>query len=297
MQPLELASAVAASAACLAEQGETPTVYITQHVLSQYVAGAFAQGCKAETVLLPEFHDKPSLNEASRRLMERGLNRPGPIAVYGILRGCGEVINFAKWTKQDWWHIDNGYVRHTDLGSFDGTLNSLRGYYRITKNGFQNTEHRERPPDRWDRLQHPFSKKWRTEGRNILVIPPSGFVSKYQGIEPEIWKRAVEEEIKKHTDRPVKVKVQKGGLEEFLPDTFCVVTHESMAALHSQINGVPSIALGSHCLGNLSWTWKDLEYPNYRDRIALLKRCHALAYDQFSLDEMRRGDAWKILND
>lgn len=292
MQPLDFASSVAAVSAQIAESVDTPTVYITQHVLSQQIAGAFAQGCGAETVTLPEFHDRPSLFESSRRLMESGLNRTGPIAVYGILRGCGEVINFAKWTKNDYWHIDNGYVRQSDHAN-----SILTGYYRITKNGFQCTAAKERPPDRWDRLRVPFSHKWKTEGRNILVIPPSGYVSKYQGIDPDLWKRAVEAEIKKRTDRPIQVKIQKGGLEELLPDTFCVVTHESMAGLHSQITGVPSIALGNHCLGKLSWTWRDLEYPEYQDRIRLLKLCHSLAYEQFSIGEMKRGEAWRMLNE
>ena len=292
MQPHDFASSVAAVSAQIAESVDTPTVYITDHVLSKTIAGAFAQGCGGETVTLPEWHDKPSINEGCRRLMDAKLNRPGPIAVYGILRGCGEVINFAKWTKNDWWHIDNGYVRQSD--HINGILN---GYYRITKNGFQCTETKERPSDRWDRLRIPFAHKWKTEGRNIVVVPPSGFVSKYQGIDPDLWKRAVEAEIKKRTDRPIQVKIQKGGLEELLPDTHCLVTHESMSALHCQIAGVPSIALGNHCLGNLSWTWKDLEYPNYGDRIRLLKLCHSIAYEQFSLGEMRRGEAWKMLND
>lgn len=299
MPPHDFASSVAAVSAQIAESVDTPTVYITQHVLSKYIAGAFAEGCEAETVTLPEWNDKPSIAESSRRLIQRGLNVSGPIAVYGILRGCGEVINFAKWTKQDYWHIDNGYVRQTPLKELPENFGPehLTGYYRITRNGFQQTEQKERPSDRWDRLKVPIAKKWNREGRNIVVVPPSGFLGQYQGIDPGIWRAAVEKEIRKRTDRPIQVKVHKGGLEELMRDTFCLVTHESMQALHSQIGGVPSIALGNHCIGKLSWTWKNLEYPDYPDRHGLVKLCHSLAYEQFTVAEMRSGRAWKMLND
>lgn len=293
------AASVAAVSAQIAESVDTPTVYITNHVLSQHIAGAFAEGCKGKTVELPEWNDKPSLAESSRRLIQRGLNVTGPIAVYGILRGCGEVINFAKWTKQDFWHIDNGYVRQTSLKNLPENFGPqhLTGYYRITRNGFQSTEQKERPSDRWDSLGIGIKPKWRRDGRNIVVVPPSGFVSQYQGIDSGIWQAAVQAEIKKRTDRPIQVKVHKGGLEEILPDTFCLVTHESMQALHCQIGGVPSIALGNHCIGPLSWTWKNLEYPDYFDRGRIAKLCHSLAYEQWTLPEIRSGKAWRMLHE
>ena len=53
---------------------DRPDVYITDHQYSKIVAGAFQEGCHVRIV-------------APGRLYE------GTPVVYGILRGCGEVID------------------------------------------------------------------------------------------------------------------------------------------------------------------------------------------------------------
>ena len=284
------------------ETGEPPTVYVTEHLLSQKIAGAFAQGCGGKTVTLPRTQTSHyDFNQSSRELIQRGYVITGPMATYGILRGCGELIAIAKLMKHDYWHIDNGYVRQSDherkdeKGSPDP---SFDGYYRITKNGFQNTgEVQDRPSDRWNETRVNITNLWNKQGKDILVIPPSKFVAQYQRIDFDIWTRQIEAEIKKRTDRPIRVKAFKGGLKEILPTTHCVITHESMAALHAVIGGVPAIALGDHCLGNLSWNWEDLEYPRYFDRGQVNRLCNHLAYNQFKLDEVRSGKAWRMLHE
>lgn len=87
----------------------------------------------------------------------------------------------------------------------------------------------------------------------------------------------------------------KGGLKDILPSIHCVVTHESMAALHALIGGVPAISLGDHCIGDLSWTWDDLENPRYFDRDSVQDLCQWLAYNQWTLPEIKSGEAWEML--
>lgn len=291
-----LAEVVAdATVAVANETGEPPTVYVTQHLLSQTIAGAFAEGCGGKVVTLPPYQNDKHYDYVSTtwELMQRGYKPTGPMAAYGILRGCGELIGLAKLMKHDYWHIDNGYVKQSDHEK-----NDLSGYYRITKNGFQNTDEvEERPSDRWNETRINIVNLWNRNGKDILVIPPSKFVAEYQRIDPRIWMAQVDAEIKKRTDRPIRVKAFKGGLKEILPTTHCVITHESMAALHAVVGGVPAIALGDHCLGNLSWKWEDLEYPNYFDRGQVNRLCHWLAYNQFTLPEIKSGKAWAMLHE
>jgi hypothetical protein len=295
------AEAVADVSVAVAEAGETPTVYITPHFLSQQIAGAFAQGCEGKIVQLPYGMGENDYDfaKATKNLMKQGFVVTGPMATYGILRGCGELIRSAELMKHDYWHIDNGYVRQSHHGRLDASGNpnpDLSGYYRITKNGFQATEERDCPPDRWEEAKVPIAPKW-NEGRDILVIPPSRFSAQYQRIDPEAWLAQVDLEIKKRTDRPIRVKMFKGGMKDYWPTTHCVVTHESMAGLHALIAGVPAISLGSHCIGDLSWKWENLEYPDYFDRGRVHKLCHWLAYNQWTLSEIKSGKAWGMLND
>lgn len=267
----DLAQAVVASA-CSTEDG-APTVYVTEHVLSQTIGKAFAQGCGGVTA--PPY-----------------TLRNGSAAVYGILRGCGDIIDACRWLKRTWWHIDNGYVRASKHEKGD-----LNGYYRITRDGFQARDYRECSADRWDRLKIPI-KPWQRTGNTILVIPPSGFASEYQDIRDlDRWKTAIEREIKQHTGREIYVKSFKGRLEELLPDAFCVVAHESMAALHALIEGVPVITLGKHCAGRLSWTFENLESPDWYDRQKLVETCRWLAHNQWTLPEIESGQAWSALNE
>lgn len=293
-----LAAAIAeVSVAVAAQTGESPTVYVTQHLLSQTIAGAFAEGCGGKTVTLPKAQNEQHYDflNSTWELMQRGYKPTGPMAAYGILRGCGELIALARLMKHDYWHIDNGYVKQSDHDAQTGPR--FDGYYRITKNGFQNTGIEDRPPDRWNETRVNITNLWNKNGKDILVIPPSKFVAQYQRIDPRIWLTQIDAEIKKRTDRPIRIKAFKGGLKEILPTTHCIVTHESMAALHAVIGGVPAIALGEHCLGNLSWRWEDLEYPHYFDRGQVNRLCNWLAYQQFTLDEIRSGKAWGMLNE
>lgn len=288
------AASVAVVSARIAEQSERPpTVYIADHGLSREIAGAFAEGCRGEAVAIPDLSGEHY--DPKRTLWEydkKGLLPTGPVAAYGLLRGCGEMIEVARAMKHDYWHIDNGYVRQSrhDRGE-------MEGYYRITKNAFQMQSPPPAKPDRWEDLRISIARNWNRQGRQIVVVPPSGFVAEYQGIDKAFWIRQVEREIRERTDRPVYVKAFKGRLEELLPDAHCLVTHESMAGLHGLIDGVPVVALGKHCIGELSWSWTDLEYPDYFDRGRVFGLCHALAYQQWRLAEIRSGKAWSMLHE
>src|SRR5690349_17637653 len=87
--------------------------------------------------------------------------QPGDCAVWGLMRGARRVREDCKRLGYNYYAMDNAYVGRDE-------------YYRITKNGFQNTALLDRPADRWRRLGVPL-KAWRSKGKHILVCESSPY--------------------------------------------------------------------------------------------------------------------------
>src|SRR3990167_3230049 len=235
---------------------------------SRTIMAAFSEGCKGQVVPPTKLFD-------------------GPAALYGILRGTGEIIRHCEWVGRDYYYIDHGYLKP---GHYDG-------YYRVTKNARQADIPDPRefvyPADRLKKVGVDV-RPWKRTGRNVLVIPVTGAVGEFYGINPDQWLRVVTDEITSHTARPIEVKHKGiGAIDEAMKDTWCVVTHSSNSAVDALINGVPVITLGESACETMSWEFKDIEHPWWPERELWLQ---ALAYSQFTLSEMRNGTAWKILN-
>ena len=240
-------------------------VYATGHVHSDIICAAFAEGCKGQLV--------PPL---------KLLN--GPAAMYGILRGTAEIVKACEWLARDYYYIDHGYI---NAGHYDG-------YYRITLNGRQCSPNprSNHSDDRWRKLGRPL-RPWKRSGRNILVVPLTGAVAEFYRIDPVLWLETVVTEIASWTARPVVVKrKEEGEIDEYLRDAWCVVTHSSNLATDALLAGVPVIALGESAARTCSWHWRNIEQPEWIEREWWM---HEIAYNQFTLAEMRDGGAWKIL--
>ena len=234
---------------------------------SRTIMAAFAEGCRGQVVPPTKLFD-------------------GPAAMYGILRGTGEIIRQCEWVGRDYYYIDHGYLKP---GHYDG-------YYRVTKNARQadipDPKEYIFPPDRLKKTGVE-ARPWRRSGKNILVIPVTGAIGEFYGINPDRWLGVVTDEVANHTDRPIEVKHKGlGAIEESLKDTWCVVTHSSNTAVDALVNGVPVIVLGESACELMSWGFGDIETPYWPERELWLQ---ALAYQQFTLSEMRNGTAWKIL--
>ena len=240
-------------------------VYTTNHQHSRVICTAFAEGCGGQIV-------------PAHRLLD------GPAAMYGILRGTGEIIKECEFVGRDFYYIDHGYL---SPGHYDG-------FYRVTKNGMQAEGMIEKPPDRWEALNLEL-RPWRRKGRHILVCPLTGAVGSFLGIDPQKWIESVTREISQHTARPIQVKQKgEGELKDSLLDCWCLVTHSSNAAVDALRDGVPVITLGDSAAWDVAWAFENIEKPIWPDREPWL---FWLAYQQFSLSEMRDGTAWKILTD
>jgi len=243
--------------------------YATGHQISNVIMAAFAEGFGGSLV-------------PPTRLLK------GSAAMYGILRGTGELIHECKWIGREFFYVDHGYFGR---GHFDG-------YYRVTRNGMQACELRMVPDDRWRGLDAP-CRPWRRDGKHILVLPLTDAVGRFHGIDPAAWEAAVVNEVGQHTDRQIKIRPkpvqgQKSDLFEDLKDCWCVVTHSSNTAVVALQEGIPTVALGESAALPCSWRLEDLEAPFWPEREPLF---HYLAYQQFTLDEIRTGVARRLLDE
>lgn len=246
---------------------QLPKIYVTEHPHSQVICQAFAKGCGGQLV--------PPL-----RLM------PGIAVVYGVLRGCGEIIRKCEWIGRDYLHIDLGFFRR---GHYDG-------YYRVTWNGRQPEEvDYTLPDDRWREVGLPLAP-WRKTGRNVVVIPIPHAAARHISIDADQWLETVTAEIQQHTDRPVIVKPkEEGDLKALLADAWCLVTHSSNAAVVALLNGVPVVTLGESAAYALSTPLEKIDAPFYPVHRA--EWLNWLAYNQFTLSEFQDGTAWRLLQD
>lgn len=219
-------------------------------------------------------------------------NDTRPVVLRGItkrkqMRACEEQ-------GRDYYYIDTGY--------FGNGRKKL--FHRITKNAMQNIGPIiKRPADRFDATGISVTK-FRL-GSKILLCPPSDKVMKFYDLNLNDWVQSTIDEIKKHTDREIIIRLKKGRAERQTTDTMemalskdilCLVTFNSIAATEALLLGKPAFTLGPNaaqnlCLSDLS----KIETPYVPTLDEVFEwACH-LAYSQFTEDEMRNGTAWKIL--
>jgi hypothetical protein len=201
----------------------------------------------------------------------------GAAAMYGVLRGCGEIIRNCVDVGRDYWYIDHGYMgpsRHTQ-GEFGGN-------YRVVFNARQT-----RPKGSDGKRFRAEIRPWRRRGRHILVIPLTKAISDFYSMPQRDWLETVIREIAGYTDRPIRIKEKgEGNIKEALKDCWCLVTHSSNTAVDALLEGVPVITLGESAVAGLSWKFGHIENPHWPDRETVL---WGLADNQFTLDEMRSG--------
>lgn len=191
-------------------------------------------------------------------------------AVWGLMRGAKTVRQACKLSGKNYYALDNGYF-------------ARRKYFRVTRNGYCQTEVVDRPPDRWNRLG--IRLKSPKSGSRILVVESSPFC--YQYFDLKDWTQDTILELRKHTDRKISIRpkvIWVEVTEEDLKDVHCVVTHSSGLALDALIHGIPAIVTGP---GAASLCPKDLskvESVELPDRERLFR---SLAYGQFRLDEFK----------
>jgi hypothetical protein len=237
-------------------------VYST-HPPAKIVTQAFARGAKCPWIPAKDYKE-------------------GPVAIYGLARGLFDVWNIAK--KHTCIRIDHGYI---NPGHYDG-------YYAVTKDVIQHTGEGDYDAKRLDPIR-PELKPMR-HGEHILLLPPSRLLAPYIGLDVDDW---IETYKKIPTDRPIRVREKfndrtgEGSttpLEEDLKDCHAVVTFNSKVSIRACCEGISVFVSDPCCATRIAQPMFTIDNPDLNiDREGWLR---ALSYNQFTLDEMRKGALW-----
>lgn len=184
--------------------------------------------------------------------------------------------------------IDYGYLQRVS-----GKASWHTGHWQVGVGGLNRAPSFECPADRFDRLDIAIKPKGR--GKRPLVVrqhvgdPSHGTTAS----EMQAWAQwlcdALDARWRPHPDSPdVQVRAERAGgpLGDVLAETSELHTLCSTAGLEALLSGVPAIA---YMPERASWGGlSGRKLPTLKQRRDL---CHRLAYGQWTLDEMRSGEA------
>lgn len=220
-----------------------------------------------------------------------------PVVIRGVSATSQIAIKHCWNTNRTFYAVDTGY--------FGNQKNKV--WHRITKNNLQLLGPIiDRPDDRLKKIGYKYRKF--TPGRNILICPPSEkIMNLFEQPSPEEWVKQVITDLKKYTDRPIKIRLKptreerttSNTIEDALSDdVHCLVTYNSIAAVEALMFGKPAITLGPNaaqpiCNKKLS----EIEQLNTPTSEEMKKFMCYLSYGQFTKSEMQSGYAWSILNE
>ena len=208
-------------------------------------------------------------------------------------------------TGRPFYYIDNGYM---------GNLMKKKHFYRVVKNNIQHTKIKPNMPgDRFQALckfapyMHYYGRKGKQSGP-ILLVTPSDKPCQFYNLDKKSWVEQTIAVIKKYTDRPIVIR-EKGLRPDRIKENtvaaqcardqiYAVVTYQSMAALEAMHYGIPAFTLAPSCVDSVAM--KDLskiEEAVYPDEAEFKNLLHYLSYCQYSLDEINRGVALKMIEE
>ena len=224
--------------------------------------------------------------EGSRRL-----EPDGAAAFYGVTAATKPLWEQAKAEGRDWYYIDNAY-----FDPYRGT------YFRATKNRLQHPGVGRSDGKRFAALDLEV-RPWRKRGRHIVLAPQSDeFMAVCAGYRGR-WVDDAIGELYRCTERELRVlpwnrdkAMWYAGLPANLVDCWALVTYSSASAISALLAGVPAICTATDCivapicgaaLGNVEMP------PMPQDRMSSF---WLIADQKWTLDEMRSGLAWGMLN-
>lgn len=196
-------------------------------------------------------------------------------------------------TRQDYYYLDNAY--------FDGGRGRL---FRVGHNALQ-ASGTERPD--WARFAALGLgiQPWTKAGRHVLVCPQSDAYLRHVAGWPggqAGWLDAVRAQLAAATTRPIVVRAWSrdkagaaGGLGAALQDCWALVTHASAAANEALVAGVPVFCTGP-CAARVMGETDLARIDTPARPVGRLEWAAALAGQQWTLDELADGTAWKALH-
>ena len=218
------------------------------------------------------------------------------------IRGCLE-------RGDEWWFVDTGYLSSQITRYPEPMINDYdKTYFRIIKGGIHTNKFSATTPDRRNKLikqgiDAEF-KGWKDNGEHILLCPSSPMVCYYiNNLTQEEWLKQVGEEIRKHTDRPIKMRNKPRPSNEFwgtdikddLKNAWCVVTNMSLAAIDGVLNMTPAFTHQKHVASLITGQHELVERPYKPEREKVEEWLNMVANHQFTIQEIEDGLAFDIL--
>ena len=219
---------------------------------------------------------------------------------WGFVGNNLEMVKKLEARNHNYWFADTPY-----FGRFDNNnLKSDNHYWRVCKNKIHAGYIKDCKPDRFEK----FGLKIKApdfKGSYILVCPSSDSINNY--LDRPNWLKETIEQIKRYTDRPIKVREKPRGrgtsgpseakvpLSEDLKDAWCLVTSCSIAAVEAQCMGIPVICHNKSFATEIAGQeLADIEDPFF---VGAEEWLWSLAYQQFTPEEFENGRAVEILMD
>lgn len=179
-------------------------------------------------------------------------------------------------------------------------------YWRWCYDGLHDSRQLDVPSDRFEKWGVEVAP-YKTDGEYILVCPSSNTMTLHQmGIGAEEWVAKTVIELKKHTNKPIKVRMKPRAngtsgpsvaavpMQTDLENAAALVTTASLTATEALLAGVPVFSTSDSC--PTAWaTNRDISRIN---NPVLFDREHLfynLAYKQFSIQEMRDGTHYETI--
>jgi hypothetical protein len=248
---------------------EKPIVIYTDHIMNRTLCYNFAKGSNSLLCSVKDFKEFDKT-----------------IATYGVLRGTYEVINKVK----NYFYMDHGYFNQSKR-LFKNNLTKVEnmdGYFRIVYNNFIHNGKGNFPNDRLKKLNIEIIDQKKT-GSYIILSEPSETMKKIYNV-PR-WIEDTTKLVRKYSDRKLLVhnKYSKETLDVLLKDAWAFVSLQSTAGFKAMSKGVPSY-----------FTEKTLAHigkiQNIEKPFIDYKIFNNLAYGQWTLKEIERGEAWENIS-
>ena len=224
-----------------------------------------------------------------------------PAMFWGFVNNNINLVHQLEQQGLDYWYTDTPY-----FGRFDNdNLKEDNHYWRISKNQIHARYWRDCPSDRFDKFNLKIKTRDKNQGEHILICPSSAGIHTY--LKKTNWLNDTVNEIKKYTDRPIKIreKPRKAGtsgpavadipLEKDLENAWACVTSCSISAVEAVLQGVPVFSdPKSFAWSMSSASLSEIEDPLYLDPSQWL---YSLAYQQFTPQEFANGTAVSVLKE
>ena len=248
---------------------EKPIVIYTDHVINKTLCYNFAKGSDSLMCHVNNFKEYKKT-----------------IATYGVLRGTGELLK----KVENFYYMDHGYFKQSEriFQNNKTSVVNLDGYFRIVFNNFIHDGSGNNSSDRLNKLNLKFKEK-KKKGEYIILSEPSDVMKNFYNVNS--WVDETAKLITNFSDRELIIhnKFSKKPLDHLLKNAWAFVSLQSTAGFKAMIQGVPAYFTDSS-LKNIS-NIEEIEKHEINYSIF-----NNLAYSQWTLDEIKSGEAWQYLS-